>query len=174
MWSWAQAWGRTREVRTRGHFLCLSRVHHLSFLFCLLFFSLLVSVPPNPLSLWPLSIPLPTQALLSDSFLVLSPVMGVRVQCCVGGPLGLSGSRFSKTGLWRGSWWFGMSKITLLGTGSQQSRCSGRLSMLSHLGILVPTFHFIPSIQSWFQDTWPGSLWWTLPFRGCCSPTRML
>ena len=68
-----------------------------------LFFSLLVSVPPNPLSLWPLSIALPTQALLSDSFLVLSPVVGVRVQCCVGGPLGLSGSRFSKTGLWRGS-----------------------------------------------------------------------
>ena len=68
-----------------------------------LFFSLLVSLPPNPLSLWPLSIALPTQALLSNSFLVLSPVVGVRVQCCVGGPLGLSGSRFSKTGLWRGS-----------------------------------------------------------------------
>lgn len=58
-----QAQSRNCEVRKCGHFFHLSRVHHLSFLLCLLFLSLPVPVPHPHISL---AIKHPIQALFSD------------------------------------------------------------------------------------------------------------
>ena len=84
----------TWAVRKRGHFLGLSRALPLSFLS--------VSSLSGPVSV-ALTLHLSGHSALFSEPVVPSPVVGVRVQCYVGGLSGLGEGSFSRTVPWRGS-----------------------------------------------------------------------
>lgn len=144
----------------------------ISFPFCSVSsLSLCPSLCPIPISLWLLSI------LYKHCFLTPGPVIcgGSEIQCCVGELSGLSGGRFSETGLWCRSWWAGTSKITLPGT------------LGSAIQVLRKTVNTFSFVHPWYPLSTPFSVRTRVldahcelflsedaaPLRGCsrsCSP----